>query len=203
MKGATHSPTRILILAPVLTIVVLLALGVTAHGQRNIQGRDLSTAERDISSLENASRKTKRDAQTILAEVNEDFERLRAINEDLKTAGAPTAPLSYKALSDSALEIKKRGSRLRSNLSALPKGEKEEKLKTAVPLDASEMKGLIAMTTDALTNFLTNPVFSDMGTLDNQLALKARRDLEQVIGLSDVLKSGADKLIKQKPSASQ
>jgi hypothetical protein len=49
-----------------------------------------------------------------------------------------------------------------------------------------------------MTSFLTNPVFSDMGTLDNQLALKARRDLEYVIDLSEVLKSGADKLSKRK-----
>jgi hypothetical protein len=48
-----------------------------------------------------------------------------------------------------------------------------------------------------MTSFLSNPVFSDMGTLDNQLALKARRDLEDMIELSEVVRKGAEKLSKR------
>jgi hypothetical protein len=35
-----------------------------------------------------------------------------------------------------------------------------------------------------------------MGTLDNQLALKARRDLDALIELSDVVRKSADTLAK-------
>ena len=59
------------------------------------------------------------------------------------------------------------------------------------------MKSLLSSLNDLMTSFLTNPVFSDMGTLDNQLAAKARRDLESLIDLSDVVRKGAEKLGKQ------
>jgi len=175
-------------------------LGITTYGQgnRNVPMRDTSSTERTLGALENESRRTNRDASTIMAEVNEDFERLRAINEEIKTAAAPATPFNFKLLSDNALEIKKRGTRLRSNLAALPKAEKEDKGKEPVPVDDAQLRSLLGSLNATMTSFLTNPVFSDMGTLDNQLALKARRDLEYVIDLSEVLKSGADKLSKRK-----
>jgi len=163
-------------------------------GGRNLATRDTSSTERTMSGLENDSRKAKRDPQTIMAEVNEDFDHLRTINDEIKTITA-ASQLDYKKISDDAAEIKKRGVRLRSNLSALPKSDKTEK--SFAPANEAEMRGLLASTHDLLTAFLSNPVFSDMGSLDNQLALKARRDLENVISMSDAIKSGADKLGKK------
>ena len=58
------------------------------------------------------------------------------------------------------------------------------------------MKVLLSSLNGVISSFLTNPVFSDMGTLDNQLALKARRDLVNLIELNEVVKKGADKLGK-------
>jgi hypothetical protein len=176
----------------------LLLMGTAAYAQRG-PTRDLSATERTLGALENESRHAKRDAQTIMAEVNDDFARLRVINDELKAVVASSATPNYKILSDQAIEIKKRGNRLKGNLAALPKGEKEEKQpKEAVPADDAQLRSLLATVNTALTSFLNNPVFSDMGTLDNQLALKARRDLEYVIDLSDVVKNGADKLSKRK-----
>ena len=198
MRNATHSPSAKLLPVPVLAVVVLFALGVTAKGQRVIEGRDLSSAERDIRVLESATSNTKRDAKTIMAEVNDDFARLRVINDEIKNAASSTTPLNFKAISDNGLEIKKRGARLRTNLAALPKAEKEDKQKQSVPTDEAQMRSLLLSVNTTLTRFLNNPVFSDLGTLDNKLALQARLDLEYVISLSDVVKNGADKLAKQK-----
>jgi hypothetical protein len=68
-----------------------------------------------------------------MAEVNEDFERLRAINEEIKTAAAPATPFNFKSLSDNAVEIKKRGTRLRSNLAALQRLRRKIKEKSRSP----------------------------------------------------------------------
>jgi hypothetical protein len=199
MKTKLLSPVTTVALSLGFFALALFASATVANAQgRNLATRDTSTTERTIGALENESRRTKRDAQTIMAEVNEDFERLRAINEEIKTAAAPTTPFNFKSLSDNALEIKKRGIRLRSNLAALPKAEKDDRAKEPVPTDDAQMKSLLGSLNASLSGFLSNPVFSDMGTLDNQLALKARRDLEYVIGLSDVLKNGAEKLGKRK-----
>jgi hypothetical protein len=199
MKIKPHSPVTHVALSFGFIVVALSASATVVHAQRNLATRDTSTTERTIGALENESRRAKRDPQTIMAEVNEDFARLRALNEEIKTAAAPATPFNFKSLSDNALEIKKRGTRLRSNLAALPKAEKEEKVKEPVPTDDAQMRSLLASLNSSMTSFLTNPVFSDMGSLDNQLALKARRDLEYVIDLSDVLKNGAEKLSKRKP----
>ena len=140
----------------------------------------------------------KKDSKTTMAEINEDFGRLRAINDEFKSTSSSGATLNYKSISDSSVEIKKRATRLKTNLSGLPKPDKDEKRqKESVPADGAQMKSLLSSLNDLMTSFLTNPVFSDMGTLDNQLAAKARRDLESLIDLSDIVRKGAEKLGKQ------
>jgi hypothetical protein len=176
----------------------VLAAGVTAHAQgtRSAPTRDLSRSERDLSALERESG-PKRDAKTVMAEINEDFERLRAIGEGLRQAKSPAAPLDYKTISLKSAEVKKRAARLKTNLSGLPKAEKEEKRqKESVLLDDAQMKALLSSFEELMSGFLNNPVFSDMGTIDTQLALKARRDLDGLIEMCEVVRKGADKLSK-------
>jgi len=118
-------------------------------------------------------------------------------SEQFKLATAASEPINYKATSDYAVEMKKRGTRLRINLAGLPKTKKDEKRpKEIVPQDEAQMRSLLSSVNVLMTDFLTNPVFSDMGTLDNQLALKARRDLDALIELSDVVRKSADTLAK-------
>lgn len=189
------SPIRI---AGVLfaTVVVCVFAGTT-QAQRTVPMRDLSSAERAIGALENESRRSK-DASTVLAEINEDFDRFRAINEEIKTAAAGNGPLNFKLLSDDAVEIKKRGNRLKGNLAGLPKpGKEETPPKEPPPNDDAQMRSLLTSLNRVMTSFLSNPVFSDIGTLDNQLAATARRDLDQLIAISEVLKHGAEKLVKR------
>lgn len=176
---------------------VILATGVTAYGQKTAPQRDMSSAERNVRAMEIGAG-TPKDSKTILAEVNEDFERLRAINDEVKNASLPGSAVNYKTILGNSLEIRKRATRLKTNLTGLPKAENEEKRrKDSVPADEAQMKSLLSSLNGVMTSFLSNPVFSDMGTLDNQLALRARHDLEDLIELSDVLKKGAEKLGKR------
>ena len=148
----------------------------------------MSSAERNVRAMEIGAG-TPKDSKTIMAEINEDFDRIRAINEDVKTATSSNASLSYKSISDRAVELKKRATRLKADLTGLPKATAEEKhQKPSVPPDEAQMRSLLSSLNGVMTSFLSNPVFSDMGTLDNQLALKARRDLEDMIELSEVVK---------------
>jgi len=196
----THSRSR----APRLLLAgaalsALLAAGVTAHaqGSRSVPTRDLSSSERDLSALERESNAKKRDPKTVMSEINEDFGRLRAINEGFHQKDAPAA-LDYKTISLNTAEVKKRASRLKTNLSGLPKPEKEEKRQKAeVPADDAQMKALLSSFGELLNAFLGNPVFSDMGTLDTQLAFKARRDLDALIDMCDVVRKGTDQLGKR------
>ena len=184
-------------------VVFTLTSGSFVHAQRLPpgSGRDLSANERDALARElEAKRKpesAKRDPSAIMAEINEDFERLRAINEGFKqTAASDTAP-DHGAITQQAAEVKKRATRLDANLSGLPKSEKGEKRpKYTAPADDAQMKASLKTLNEVLTSFLTNPVFSDIGTLDPQLVTKARRDLENTLTLSEVVRKGAEKLAK-------
>jgi hypothetical protein len=178
-----------------VALSVLAGCG-NAYSQKTAPQRDMSNAERNVRSMEIGT-ETPKDSKTILAEVNEDFERLRIINTEINQASSSSEPLNYKSLMDNSVEIKKRGNRLKLNLAGLPKAEKEEKRqKETVPSDETQMKSLLSTVNTVMKGFLANPVFSDMGTLDNQLAFKARRDLDYLVELSDVVKKGAEKLIK-------
>ena len=183
------------------TLFVLLTAGVNARAQssRPAPTRDLSGSERDLSALERESNRPRRDPKDVMAEINEDFTRLRAINEGFRQSNsAAAAPLDYKAVSLNTAEVKKRAVRLRANLAGLPKPEKEEKRqKAGVPADEAQMRALLSSFGELMNGFLNNPVFSDMGTLDTQLALKARRDLESLIEMCDAVKKGADQLGKR------
>jgi hypothetical protein len=184
-----------LIIVPIALVV--FAAAQSAYGQKAAPQRDMSGAEQNVRAMEIGA-STPKDSKTIITEVNEDFDRIRAINEEVKTATSSNTSLSYKSISDSAVEIKKRATRLKANLTGLPKADKEEKhQKQNVPLDEAQMRSLLSSLNGVMTSFLSNPVFSDMGTLDNQLAFKARRDLEALIELSDVVKKGAEKLGKR------
>src|SRR5436853_3891609 len=171
-----QSNDRFFVIA-VISFVAILATGTAAYGQKTAPQRDMSGAERNVRAMEIGAGGSK-DSKTILAEINEDFERLRTMNEEVKTAASSTVPLDYKAISNNSVEIRKRVTRLKANLAGLPKAENEEKRrKKNIPLDDTQMKLLLSSLNEVITSFLSNPVFSDMGTLDNQLALKARRDL--------------------------
>ena len=190
------NPIRNVCLSGFSFTMLLLALSVNTFGQATPTTRDLSTAERNVRAIEIGASKPK-DSKAVMTEVNDDFDHLRAMNEQFKSLIASAAPLDFKSLGDSSVDMKKRGARLRINLAGLPKAEKEEKRpKQNTPADESQMKALLTTVSGVMTSFLGNPVFSDMGTLDNQLALKARNDLDYMIELSDVLKKGAEKLGK-------
>ncbi|HEY6045669.1 MAG TPA: hypothetical protein VIU65_03645 [Pyrinomonadaceae bacterium] len=200
MKTYFHGRIASFISRTAFAALAMLVLSLNVHGQggglRTV--RDMSRTEQ-TRGAEVEPRQPLRDANTIMAEVNEDFERLRIINEGFKTALSATTTFSFKSLSDDATEIKKRGNRLRGNLAALPKPEKDERLaKEPTPADEAEMRSLLMSVNTVMTSFLNNPVFSDMGTLDSRLAAKARRDLDTLIAMSDVLKNGAEKLSKRK-----
>ncbi|MGB8511013.1 MAG: hypothetical protein WCD76_21760 [Pyrinomonadaceae bacterium] len=167
-----------------------------AQGSKTVPQRGTGTTEQQIRSLEIES-KQKRDAGTIMGEINEDFGRLRVINDEIKKASLPGEALNYKSISETSAEIKKRVARLKTNLSGLPKAEKDEKRqKENMPLDETQMKALLSSLNTTISSLVSNPVFSDMGSLDNRLAVKARLDLEGAIMLSEVAKKGAEKLGK-------
>lgn len=149
--------------------------------------------------LEGERARANRDPNAILKEVNEDLLRLQALNEGMTRAGAGGQQLDYRHVLDSTTEIKKRALRLKADL-ALPQGAKEEKEKRAdlKEADNGQLQPGLALLGKLLESFLHNPIFSggDVGALDPHLTAKAKRDLDDIIALSEKLRKTADKLSK-------
>lgn len=178
-----------------LIVIAVIATAVFA-ARGNVYGQD-TVHERNVRAMEIDAGNSAKDSKTILAEVNKDLERLRAINDEFKRVNSSSESLNYKSLAENSVELKKRGNRLRANLAGLPKPAKEEKRpKQDIPSDEPQIRALLSTVNKVMTSFLANPVFSDMGALDNELALKARIDLDYLIELSDVIKKGSEKLRK-------
>jgi hypothetical protein len=181
-----------------LVIVVGASMGAaftTAHAQAGPQ--QIRMGERENSARENEAMAPtrKRDPNEVMAEVNEDLLKLKELNDGISTHAASTnQSLNYKSIVDNVTEIKKRSTRLKTDL-ALPQDEKN---KSADFKDAEkgELQPGLAALNKMLDSFLHNPIFSDAGGIDMQLAAKARRDLEDIIALSDKLRKNADKRSK-------
>jgi hypothetical protein len=180
----------------VFALMLLLAPSLRAQGG----GRSLpenvpqqGDPDRQVRSQEIEAERRRRDPQLILAEINEDFSRLRVLSDEIKLAIKSSGAQDYQHIEDSSVELKKRATRLRADI-VFPPPPKDEKRQKPDPGD--EFLPLLTAMDRLLTSFLTNPIFSDTGNLDIQLANKARYDLDDIIKLSDKLKKSADKMQK-------
>lgn len=140
---------------------------------------------------------TKRDPSAALAEVNDDLSRLNALNDIFTTALSDKSPLDYAAFSERASEVKARSTRLRTNL-ALPVDEKAQKVDPLKGVDMTTLQPSLSVLNKLLTSFTHNPIFSDAGAVDMQLAGKAKQDLDNIVVVSEKVRKVADKLGKVK-----
>jgi hypothetical protein len=157
----------------------------------------IRTSERENSAREHEAERTrKRDPNEVMAEVNDDLRQLNELNEGIELYTAtPNQKLSYDSIVGSTTEIKKRSTRLRTNL-ALPKGDSKEKLPVFEEAEQGELQAALSALNKLLDSFLHNPIFSDAGEIDMQLAARARRDLDSVVVLSEKVRKNAEKRSK-------
>jgi hypothetical protein len=138
-----------------------------------------------------------RDPNAILNEVNEDLHRLQTLGEEVGHAASGPQQPDFKYVLDSTAEIKKRALRLKVDL-ALPAGAKEERRDDLKETGNGPLQPGLAVLCKLLDGFLHNPIFSnaDVGALDPHLTARARRDLDDIVTLSDKLHKTAEKLSK-------
>ncbi len=168
---------------------------VRAQGTPAAQSQ-IGMRERTIRSLELGATSSRREPEEVLAEVNEDLSRLKKLSEDISTYGSATDPtLTYNSIVADVTEIKKRAMRLRTDL-ALPKEENKDKGTSFKEAEKGELQPGLAALKTLIGSFLHNPIFVDAGIPDVRLAAKAKRDLDEIIVLSDKLRKNADRRSK-------
>jgi hypothetical protein len=190
------SSLRRMTVVPLAAIALIFLMSSSLRAQRTLPENvpRVRDPESQVRSQEIETTREKRDPQLIMAEVNEDFGRLRILDEEIKSALKSMATIDYKHIADSSVEIRKRATRLKANIifPAPPKDEKRPKAEEP----GDEFGPLLAAMDRRLTSFLTNPIFSDTGSVDVQLANRAKYDLEDIIKLTDKLRKSATKMEK-------
>ncbi|HLM57277.1 MAG TPA: hypothetical protein VK422_14280 [Pyrinomonadaceae bacterium] len=132
-----------------------------------------------------------------MEQIAEDFERLQAVNNRMLGAVMPAAEPDYGLIAGSAAEMKKRASRLKSNL-PLPRPEKDSEAREpyAPPADGAGMKRALMRLDRALMSFVSNPVFKNTDVLNAWEGARAGRDLDEVIELSRLISRDAERMRK-------
>ena len=130
--------------------------------------------------------------QMLLTQINEDFMRIQIVNNALAKSLAAGGELDFKAVAESASEIKKRAGRLRENL-LLPEPA-EDRPKASSGIDAWQLKDALAELDRLVFSFVHNPGFRSVRVIDAEWSAKARSDLERIIELSGRLKKSSERL---------
>jgi hypothetical protein len=122
-------------------------------------------------------------AESRFPQIKEDFERIQVINSDLLQVKNSDSGLNHSRISEASAEIRKRATRLKSNL--FPTAS-SERVKEKEPLSAvQDLKSLLTELDKAITSFVHNPIFENTRVVNPQDSAKAERDLQKIINLSE------------------
>lgn len=131
------------------------------------------------------------------AQLKQDFEELQVINNHLTLAVSESRSLDYERIRDDVVEIRKRSRRLQANLS-LPEPGKTERLKKDEDASTPEaaFKSSLAELRALIRSFVENPLFQHVNVMNVGYSMRASRDLEDIIKLSDQIEKRAEALNK-------
>ena len=185
--------------AVVLTIVCLILLRTSASAQvgnaAKIQRQEMDKRELQLSDLSRGNRKETdpKRTQAIKDQLNEDFQRILKLHNEMVRLIAGTSPLDYQFISDATGEINKRALRLQSTLALQKLEPSEQNLRRIHDLADMQTKDALIKLCREIELFVKNPIIDTPGTVDAQQLENARRDLESVVELSGAIKKGAQR----------
>jgi len=159
-----------------------------------IRQQDMSRREWQLRNFgkEPGSPKDERQVKALMAQTEEDFTRILTLHNEIARALSSKDDLNYQFVSEATAEIRKRASRVQSNL-ALGLAEDDAPIKAK---SDPELKDSLIRLCKEIRSFVTNPIIENPNTIDAAQLTRARRDLESLIQLSGLIKKDADKLKK-------
>ena len=158
-----------------------------------LRQQDMSRREYQLRNFgtEPGAPKDRRQVEALMAQTEEDFNRIMTLHNEIARALASKNELNYQFVSDATAEIKKRAGRVQHSL-ALGLSSEE-----ALELEKSKdepIKDSLIKLCNQIRSFVTNPSIENPNTINAEQMTKARRDLESLIQLSGRIKKDADKL---------
>jgi hypothetical protein len=195
-----------------LTLILLFAVPAfsqTAPGPppidrknnaERIRQQDMSRREWQLRNFGNepSAPKDRRQIEALMAQTEEDFNRILTRHNEIARALLSKDTLNYQFVSEATAEIQKRASRVQSMLALRLTEEEGQGAGKLGEFKDSEIKDALIKLCKEIRSFVTNPIIENPNTIDAQQLTKARLDLESLIQLSWQIKKDADKLKAQK-----
>jgi hypothetical protein len=175
---------------------VLLTVSAAARSQTRENNRTLDEYDRTLNVMKNDAKAATERRRNLFPQINEDFQRIQVIHNEIVRMLQPDKGLNYDRLADLTSDLKKRSARLRENL-ALPQPEKSDTPPTrSDAIDDAHLKKTIADLHDVIVNFVANPLFKNLGVVDAKVIDAAGKNLDDILGLSEEIKREAKLLGK-------
>jgi hypothetical protein len=188
----------------VLLLLMLLSFASSARAQGGIREsrQSMDEYDRDINRMKNDAAAARDRRRSLFPQINDDFQRVQVIHNELVRMLKSEKSLDYDRLADLTGELKKRGARLRENL-ALPQGkETSDQAKRSDVIDDPQVRKDIVTLHDLVVSFIGSPLFKNLGVVDAKVIDQATDDLDKIIDLSDEIKRSA-KLLDKKGAGPQ
>jgi hypothetical protein len=152
--------------------------------------------DRAINRMKNDAKAANERRRNLFPQINEDFQRIQVIHNEIVRMLQPEKILNYDRLAELTDDMKKRGSRLRENL-ALPESDKAETQPDhPEPIDEIHIEDKIVALHDVIAGFVANPIFKNLGVVDAKEIYSASGQLDAIISISDEIKREAKILSK-------
>jgi hypothetical protein len=153
--------------------------------------RAMDDYDRTINRMKNDAKAANERRRSLFPQINEDFQRIQVVHNEIVRMLKPENDLNYDRLADLTGEIKKRTARLRDNL-ALPEPEKTETQPIHHDMiDDSHVKKSIVELHDLIVSFVGNDIFKNLGVVDAKVIDSASQNLDSIINVSDEIKREA------------
>lgn len=123
-----------------------------------------------------------------VAQIREDFARLQVVNNDLARSVSRAEGLDLKLVSRSAAEIRKIAARLRDNLALPEPGGGGEGSGAAAESDSAQLKPALSALDGRILKFADGLASKGVLLIDAESSAKARRELDEIIALSERVK---------------
>ena len=160
------------------------------------RNRAMDDYDRTINRMKNDAKAAAERRRNLFPQINEDFQRIQVIHNEIVRMLQPDKNLNYDRLADLTDDLKKRSARLRENL-CLPEPEKAEaKPAHSEAIDESHMKKNIVALHDLVVDFVANPIFKNLGVVDAKMIDDVTKNLGSLIDISDEIKREAKVLGK-------
>jgi hypothetical protein len=138
--------------------------------------------------------------RALLKQISDDFREIQNLNNTMMAQAWAKEDLDYRYIYDMVSQIRKKASRLKTNLS-LPEPEGSNEKQPAIEIATAQdlRKGLLYLDR-LIMSFVMNPLFKQVKVVEVASSIRASRDLVALIEHSDRLKRSAARLSKsQKP----